>query len=230
MVRIRDRRCQSTSQCTASEDGLDSQDDDDEFATRIMRRLINNGNILKPANSRNIVYVWKSKQQERWAKAITRYWLVRLRLNVMSCPPIKILQIKLTNAGALSCCLFWGPQQRVSDYVDHITVQKVKSSCWIRVWAFFNMSGYTCLFGKADKIESKSIWEARNACIHDPKSAHWLQLVWSSEMVTLKINLPRDREDYDGFEYTDGRLSMRRIQWCGVKFYNFFFWRVILKK
>ena len=29
---------------------------------------------------------------------------------------------------------------------------------------------------------------------------------------------------------TDEKLSMRRIQWCGVKFYIFFFWRVILKK
>ena len=30
-----------------------------------------------------------------------------------------------------------------------------------------------------------------------------LQLDWLSETDTLKINLPRDREGYDGFEYTD---------------------------
>jgi len=28
-------------------------------------------------------------------------------------------------------------------------------------------------------------------------------------------NLLRDREGYDGFEYTDEKLSTRRIQWCG---------------
>ena len=34
MVRIQDRMCPSTnSQCTASEDGLDSEDDDVEFVT-----------------------------------------------------------------------------------------------------------------------------------------------------------------------------------------------------
>ena len=38
-----------------------------------------------------------------------------------------------------------------------------------------------------------------------------------------KNNLPRDREGYDGFEYMDEKLSMRRIQWFKVKFYIFFF-------
>ena len=35
--------------------------------------------------------------------------------------------------------------------------------------------------------------------------------------------LPRDREGYDGFNYTDEKLSTRRIQWCGLKNYIFFF-------
>ena len=33
----------------------------------------------------------------------------------------------------------------------------------------------------------------------------------------------RPRGLYGGFEYTDEKLSTRRIQWCGVKFYIFFF-------
>ena len=47
----------------------------------------------------------------------------------------------------------------------------------------------------------------------------YVQLDWPSETDTLKINLPRDREGYVGFEYTDEKLSTRRIQWCGVKMY-----------
>ena len=42
-----------------------------------------------------------------------------------------------------------------------------------------------------------------------------VQLDWPPEMDTLKINLPRDQEGYGGFEYTDEKLSTRRIQWCG---------------
>ena len=41
-----------------------------------------------------------------------------------------------------------------------------------------------------------------------------LQLDWPSETDTLKINLPRDREGYDKFEYTDEKLSTRCIHWC----------------
>ena len=41
-----------------------------------------------------------------------------------------------------------------------------------------------------------------------------IQLDWSSETDTLKTNLPRDQEGYDGFEYTDEILLTRRIQWC----------------
>ena len=44
-----------------------------------------------------------------------------------------------------------------------------------------------------------------------------------------KNNLPRDREGYDGFEYTDEKLSTRRIHWCGVIFYIFFFGELFLK-
>ena len=44
-----------------------------------------------------------------------------------------------------------------------------------------------------------------------------------------KINLQRDQEGYDGFEYTDEKLSTRRIQWCGLKFYIFFFGELFLK-
>ena len=49
----------------------------------------------------------------------------------------------------------------------------------------------------------------------------WLQLT--------KNNLPQDREGYDGFEYTNEKLSARRIQWCGVKHYIFFFEELFLK-
>ena len=42
-----------------------------------------------------------------------------------------------------------------------------------------------------------------------------LQLVWPQEMATLKINLPRDQEGYDRFEYTDEKLLARRIYFCG---------------
>ena len=38
-----------------------------------------------------------------------------------------------------------------------------------------------------------------------------IQLDWPSETDTLKINLPRDREGYDGFEYTDEQLLTRVI-------------------
>ena len=39
------------------------------------------------------------------------------------------------------------------------------------------------------------------------------ELDWPSETDALNINVPRDREGYDGFEYTDEKLSTRRIQW-----------------
>ena len=39
-------------------------------------------------------------------------------------------------------------------------------------------------------------------------------LNWLSEMDTLKINLLWGREGYGGFEYTDEKLSARRIQLC----------------
>ena len=57
-----------------------------------------------------------------------------------------------------------------------------------------------------------------------------LQLDWTSCADTHKNNLPQDQEDYDGYEYTDEKLSTRRIQWCGVQFYISTFSRVILKK
>ena len=47
------------------------------------------------------------------------------------------------------------------------------------------------------------------------KKIDQMQLDWPSETDTLKINLPQDREGYDGFEYTDEKLSARRIHWCG---------------
>ena len=57
-----------------------------------------------------------------------------------------------------------------------------------------------------------------------------LQLDWPSETDTLKINLPRDWEGYDRFEYTDEKLSTRRIHWYGEPSSVFIFWRVNLKK
>ena len=45
-------------------------------------------------------------------------------------------------------------------------------------------------------------------------SSKTTQLDWKSCADTHKINLPRDQEGYDGFEYTDEKLSTRRIQWC----------------
>ena len=43
------------------------------------------------------------------------------------------------------------------------------------------------------------------------ETAQGLQLDWPSETDTLKNILPRDQEGYDGFEYTDKKLSTRRI-------------------
>ena len=48
-------------------------------------------------------------------------------------------------------------------------------------------------------------------------------------MQTHKKYLPWDQEGYDTFEYTDEKLSTRRIQWCEAQFYIFCFWRVILE-
>ena len=50
-----------------------------------------------------------------------------------------------------------------------------------------------------------------------------VQLDWTSCVDTQKNNLPRGREGYDGFEYTDEKLSTKHIHWCGLKFYIFFF-------
>ena len=36
----------------------------------------------------------------------------------------------------------------------------------------------------------------------------WIQLDWPSETDTLNVNLPRDREGYDRFEYTDEKLYL----------------------
>ena len=41
-----------------------------------------------------------------------------------------------------------------------------------------------------------------------------IQLDWSSETDTLKINLPRDREGYDGSKITYEKLSARRTHLC----------------
>ena len=53
------------------------------------------------------------------------------------------------------------------------------------------------------KIAKKAIF-IENICI---------QLDWPPETDTLEINLPRDQEGYDGFEYTKEKLSTRRIHW-----------------
>ena len=41
-----------------------------------------------------------------------------------------------------------------------------------------------------------------------------IQLDWTPCADTQRINLPRDQEGYDGFKYTNEKLSTRRIQWC----------------
>ena len=51
----------------------------------------------------------------------------------------------------------------------------------------------------------------------------FLQLDWTSCAETHKINFPRDQEGYDGFEYTDEKLSTRRITYA-------FFGKLILEK
>ena len=48
-----------------------------------------------------------------------------------------------------------------------------------------------------------------------PMLTKYVQLDWPSETETLKINFPQDREGYIGFEYTDEKLSTRRIRWYG---------------
>ena len=55
-----------------------------------------------------------------------------------------------------------------------------------------------------------------NKAAFPSRSLSRLPLDWPSETDTLKINLPRDREGYNGFEYTDEKLSTRRIHCCGV--------------
>ena len=47
---------------------------------------------------------------------------------------------------------------------------------------------------------------------------------------TKSICRETERAMYDGFEYTDEKLSTRRIQWLCAKVHIFIFWRVILKK
>ena len=58
----------------------------------------------------------------------------------------------------------------------------------------------------------------------------YVQLDWTSCADTQKINLQWDQEGYGRFEYTDEKLSARRIHWWCAKNHIFFFWRVILKK
>ena len=59
---------------------------------------------------------------------------------------------------------------------------------------------------------------------------HCLQLGWTFCAETHKINLPQDQEGYNGFEYTDEKLSTRRIHWCRIKFYIFYYWREFLPR
>ena len=49
-----------------------------------------------------------------------------------------------------------------------------------------------------------------------------VQLNWVS-CADTNIKLPWDREGDNGFEYTDEKLSTRRIQWCVAHFYIFCF-------
>ena len=65
---------------------------------------------------------------------------------------------------------------------------------------------------------------ANNLLLLRMHTCNTLQLDWPSETDTLKINLPRDREGYNGFEYTDEKLSMRRIHWCVNTNSIFIFW------
>ena len=50
----------------------------------------------------------------------------------------------------------------------------------------------------------------------------YIQLDWTSCADTHKINFLGDQEGYGGYEYTDEKLSTRRIQWCGDQ--SFIFW------
>ena len=63
----------------------------------------------------------------------------------------------------------------------------------------------------------KSFWAPKRTII---------QLDWTSETDTLKINLPQDREGYDGSETTYEKLSARRIQLCGDPSSIFIFWAI----
>ena len=45
------------------------------------------------------------------------------------------------------------------------------------------------------------------------KSTPPIQLDWATCAETQKINVSRDQEDYNGFKYTDEKLSTRRIHW-----------------
>ena len=49
------------------------------------------------------------------------------------------------------------------------------------------------------------------------RTSNSLQLDWTSCADTQKINLSRDQEGYNGFEYTDEKLSARHIQLCGAQ-------------
>ena len=56
-----------------------------------------------------------------------------------------------------------------------------------------------------------------------------LQPDWPSETETLKKNLPWNWEDYAAFEYTDEKLSAKRIQLCCDPSLIFLFFGVFLK-
>ena len=87
------------------------------------------------------------------------------------------------------------------------------------------------------EVHIKSDWITRNRPIvqSDLLSLHCtsrlcrLQLDWTSWADAHKINLPWDCEGYDRLEYTDEKLSTRRIHWCKIKFYIFFFEELFLK-
>ena len=57
------------------------------------------------------------------------------------------------------------------------------------------------------KIAANAAWIARGRM-------RVVQLDWTS-CADTQTKLPRDQEGYGGFEYTDEKLSTRRIHWCG---------------
>ena len=145
-----------------------------------------------------------------------------------------LCRFKIVHFSSLSNTIIWSVHCRVP--IDTFKLEVfIMCQCFMKFWhTRWNFDCFSPLKWRRKRTSKQNIeryqqfW--KNWGIIWNRQGGWeIQLDWASYIDTQKINLPWDREGYGGFEYTDEKLSTRRIHWWCAKIHIFFFGELFLK-